>query len=103
MRKLLSANFSRLFKTKAFWLGMGAMVLAFFIIHRPHSSPLYFEKTFFQYTLLIGFFVAIFTALFIGTDYHDGTIRNKIILGHPRQALYISNLIVCFAAALPAA
>ena len=43
---------------------------------------------------IIGFFIAIFTSLFVGAEYSDGTIRNKIVAGHSRKNIYLSNLIV---------
>lgn len=47
-------------------------------------------------TLLI--FAAVFTALFIGREHSDGTMRNKLIVGYGRSAVYLSNLIVCIIA-----
>ncbi|MBD5129753.1 MAG: ABC transporter permease subunit [Ruminococcaceae bacterium] len=38
-------------------------------------------------------FIAIFAALFLGTDHSNGTIRNKLIIGHKRFEIYFSNLI----------
>ena len=38
--------------------------------------------------LIIGFIVAIFCSWFLGTDYSDGTIRNKIIAGNSRLKIY---------------
>jgi ABC-type transport system involved in multi-copper enzyme maturation permease subunit len=44
------------------------------------------------------FAMAAFVAIFVGTEYSDGTIREKIIIGHTRQNIYFSKLIVCMAA-----
>jgi len=38
-------------------------------------------------------FSAIFAALFLGTDYSDGTIRNKLTVGHTRAEIYFAGLI----------
>lgn len=51
----------------------------------------------FQTVLVIGFVCALFDGLFFGTDYSDGTLRNKIIIGHTRTAIYLANLICAFA------
>ena len=37
---------------------------------------------------------SILVSLFIGTDYHDGTIRNKLICGASRSSVYLSNFIL---------
>ncbi|MDE7362141.1 MAG: ABC transporter permease [Oscillospiraceae bacterium] len=38
-------------------------------------------------------FAAIFAALYLGTDYSNGTIRNKMIIGHTRAEIYFANLV----------
>lgn len=38
-------------------------------------------------------FIALFTCLHIGRDYTDGIVRNKIIAGHSRGAIYGSYLV----------
>lgn len=48
--------------------------------------------------LYTAFVTAIFVALFIGTEYSDGTLRNKIMAGHKRTSIYLANLIVCMIA-----
>lgn len=57
-----------------------------------------FESLLLIYALVIGFLMAAFVSLFVGTEYSDGTIRNKLIIGHTRVSIYLSNLITCFAA-----
>lgn len=42
------------------------------------------------------FFCPIFSSLFIGTEYSDGTMRNRLIVGHTRKNIYLANFItVC--------
>lgn len=111
MSKLLCAGFARLKYDTCFWVIL--LVMAAIGVILPVSSyhnmqymqqfsdyeiviPL--EKTFTSYIPLIVIFAAAFCSLFIGTEYSDGTIRNKIIIGHRRTDIYLSNLIVCFAA-----
>ena len=113
MSKLLSANFTRLRKSKIFWLSVIAMTVfgAFLPISDymdkirwqeftdyNYTNP--FENVLFGYSLVIGVICAIFISLFLGTEYSDGTIRNKLIVGKTRASIYFSNLITNIAAAL---
>ena len=108
MRKLLSANFSRLFRDKIFWACMGIMVLyaicfltnQYFLLIRYNITDPFVDKYYFNIALSIGGFCAIFSSLFLGTEYSDGTIRNKIIVGHTRTNIYVSNLVLTFVATL---
>lgn len=108
MRKLLSAGFVRLRKDKVFWIGIAAvMVIGAFVVvqnYREFSANGYvlppLDNYFFGFALMIGLVSAAFCSLFLGTEYSDGTIRNKIAVGHSRSAIYLSNLIVCATAAL---
>ena len=52
------------------------------------------------YMLVLIFMIPTFVSLFIGTEYSDGTIRNKLVIGHTRMSIYFSNLITCLAASL---
>lgn len=65
------------------------------------------EKTFymserlpFEQCVAVSIIFAIFIGLFIGTEYSNGTLRNKLAAGHTRSAVYFANLIVCIAAVL---
>lgn len=107
MNKLLSAGFARLWKSKPFWLGMiacpGAIVCC--LSSNYHDMKLgYFTTSLDAYVygifMLIGVFTAIFAALFLGTEYSDGTVRNKLISGHSRTVVYFSSLVVCFVSSL---
>ena len=49
------------------------------------------DNGFFGCALFIGIVMAVFCSLFIGTEYSEGTIRNKIIIGQKRGAVYLSN------------
>lgn len=107
MSNLLYANFSRLWKTKMFIIGLGFMFFAgSFLVWkqygqiRDYGIPVTLENTFFAYTLIISIVSAIFCSLFIGVEYSDGTIRNKIIVGHKRIDIYFANLIVNICASL---
>ena len=107
MSKLLSANFLRLRHSRLFWAGMLLMflfgllpVLSQYNMHVRYGYDTVLDSTLFSYTILIGLVTAIFTSLFVGTDYSDGTIRNKLIVGHTRIAIYLANLVTTGVAAL---
>lgn len=52
----------------------------------------YYFKSNFTFYLII---IALMVSLLIGSEFGNNTIRNKIIVGHSRTSIYISNLIVC--------
>ncbi|MCM1057216.1 MAG: ABC transporter permease [Firmicutes bacterium] len=112
MNKLLSAGFSRLWKNKFFRLGM-LLVPGFiaFILCEYHWEMTILRKTFPDYVYMMDFFLynacmysglfaSVFGALFLGAEYSDGTVRNKLAVGHSRTAVYLSSLTVCLAASL---
>lgn len=47
------------------------------------------------FSAFIGFFIAIFTSLHVGSDFSDRTINYKIISGYRRTKIYLSYLITC--------
>lgn len=110
MNKLLRANFTRLWKNKVFW---GCMIFMFVdAFHTVLTQYLDFEKydgagelyipknAPFGQTVAVAIITAIFIGLFIGTEHSNGTMRNKLVIGHSRGAIYFANLAVCIAAAL---
>ena len=109
MRRLLAANFSRLWKDKTFWLCMGTM-LVYSIVYMLNGCrqatirlPEYhysIDEYYFHFTIVIGAFCALFSSMFLGTDYSDGTIRNKIVVGHTRTSIYMADFILIFSATL---
>lgn len=107
MSKLLSADFARLKKDKLFWIGtifmfaMGVLSPVMNYIDMKHSGyEISLDNIFFIYAIYIGILLSAFCSLFIGTDYSDGTIRNKVVIGHTRNSVYLSHFIVCAAAGM---
>lgn len=105
MGKLLSANFYAMFRSKRFWLGlfMVAAMAVYMVVDINKMKRLAGELDdgVFQSAILLFILLPALGALFINTDYHDGTIRNKLTVGHTRVAVYLSNLLVnCAAGAI---
>ncbi len=109
MNKLLRSNFSRLWRDKLFWLCMGAMLIyaVLFMLNgcRQAAADMSeysysIDNYYFHFALSIGLFCSVCSSMFFGTEYSDGTIRNKIIVGHTRTDIYLASLITTFAATL---
>lgn len=106
MRNLLSANFSRLRKNKFYYVVLAAAFLSSLYICWENSGrwtlvgerPV--DETFFSFVIVTGAFFAVFTSMFLGTEYSDGTIRNKLIVGHTRFSVYLANFLCCAFACL---
>lgn len=58
------------------------------------------EYFYFQLAPYIAAITGIFISLFLGTEHSDGTFRNKLIVGHSRTNVFITNYIVCLAGSL---
>ncbi|MDE5834811.1 MAG: ABC transporter permease [Ruminococcus sp.] len=117
MNKLISANFARLFKSGVFKLymifsgGLSLFLIAMRYIDSKNNLERYKEMNVpaeyftmdglvFVGLLYILFAVPVLVGNFVGTEYSDGTIRNKLIVGHKRSDIYLANLIVCTAGVL---
>ncbi len=103
MNRLLIANLMRLKHSKLFWAALAVMAavptVAIFskLIYGTNRAV---DDAMFLYPILIGVAVAIFIGIFMGTEYSEGTIRNKLMIGHTRPMIYLANLITAFGAAL---
>lgn len=110
MRKLLAANFSRLQKDRIFrCILVAVVVLSFVNIFNSASSyeamlsrgvVVSLDDFYFNQAPLMGIFLGLFTSLYLGTEYSDGTLRNKLVIGHKREQIYLSNFLVCAVASV---
>ncbi|MBP3539659.1 MAG: ABC transporter permease subunit [Oscillospiraceae bacterium] len=110
MRNLLAADFARLRRNKSLWLicilyGLFSLVLS---ISGSASAAqmaargyvVYAEEYFYAAVPGLGVLLGVFTSIFLGTEYSDGTLRNKLIAGRSRAAVYLSGFAASFAAGL---
>ena len=110
MRDLIAANFRRMFKNNLFW---GCVLFMFFVaVVELVSSKIealsgggsaassVLDSLLYDGALRLSVVMAVFVSVFVGTDYSDGTIRNKITLGHHRGSIFFANLIACVSAAV---
>ncbi|MDE5818178.1 MAG: ABC transporter permease [Lachnospiraceae bacterium] len=113
MSKLLTANFMRLKKSKLFWIisAFTAVINYFGLVDAYDMNKKLanwhagmedsaFEPTtamhvLYSLTPILGLLAALMIAIFIGTEYHDNTMRNKLICGQPRGRVYLANLLTC--------
>lgn len=104
MNKLLKAEFYRLKKEKVFWLLIIiTCVLAPFALYKyfGNSGIITLDRIMVEYLYMyFGIFVAFFVSMFVGKEYTEGFVRNKIVVGHKRSNIYLVNLITCIAVGL---
>ena len=106
MSRLFRADLRRLKKSRIFWGMLLAEVLFMVMLCvSQYRSMVKWEETYTLDGVLFsvvhppGILLAVICALFIGTGYSDGTIRNKIITGQTRGGIYFAGLFSCAAAA----
>lgn len=104
MMKLLRADFYRMYHSKRIWLCAAVMIVTaiFFVIMQytamdyevPLSRVIFLPMTFY------GIAMAALVSFFIGDDYSEGVIRNKVVAGRSRSAIYMSNMLCVWSACL---
>ena len=105
MRKLITANFFRFRKDRFSWCVVGIIVILS-LVNVFNSARSYeamadagyilsLEDYYFNQAPLIGAFLALLISMFLGTEFSEGTIRNKLCIGHKRDEIFLSNFISC--------
>lgn len=102
MSKLLSAELVRMLKNKLFWIAAVLITLCeiYFVqtgARIPDTNEKFLDRYFFYIAPIAGLFFAAFISLFLGLEYSDHTIRNKLIVGYTRKQIYLSYYITCLA------
>lgn len=108
MRKLLTANFSRLWKEKMFWIAFAFMSIgsacfswmSYNTAMKNTNIEFYVEDMMFNMLPMIGFVFLFFISMRLGTEFDEHTIRNKLVVGYNRTQVYFAEYITCMTASL---
>lgn len=104
MLKLLRASIFRLRKSRLLWLCMAVTfaVSSFFLLQIGGSEESIWtlDEALLQVLPFLPVLYAAFIGLFLGMEYQDGTMRNKIVAGHTRSAVYLSQLLTAIVGCL---
>ncbi|MBE5880773.1 MAG: hypothetical protein E7289_00460 [Lachnospiraceae bacterium] len=104
MRRLLGADLQRMYHNKKIWIALFSMLLVagMFVVMQytamdyevPLSRVIFLPMTFY------GLAAAAFIGFYVGEDFSEGTVRNKIIAGSRRSDIYMSHMICVWTAGL---
>ena len=107
MTNLLRANFFRMRRDHVFWTCFGtvlacSVVFVFFWCREDvqRGFQVKLEQHYFNMAMSLGFFIAMFAAMFLNAEYSDGTIRNKLTVGCIRREVYLANFLTVLTASL---
>ena len=102
MSRVFRADIYRMYRGRRFWLFSAAMfaVSVVFIVmqHTAMDYVVKLDRVLFLPMTFYGILTAALLSLFVGEDFSDGVIRNKIIAGRSRREIYRSGLLVCWTA-----
>ena len=87
MIKLLKAGLFRVKKDNILYIFiiLTCFIAIFTIAKNIPNREIQFDKLVNTYIMYIGLLIAIFISIFVGKEYSQGIIRNKIIVGHNRK------------------
>ncbi len=99
MNNLIIAGIRRLVKTRAYRTTAAIVALIglfqITLMYRDYKTGVgtpYYDNALFSIAAIGMFALAAAVSLFVGSEYSDGTIRNKIAVGHTRFSIYMSLL-----------
>ncbi len=100
MRNLFSVGLFRTVRSKLFYilLALTALVMAYvyYNTYRVQLGPDFsqLDLYFFQFINANIVSAAVFCPLFLSSEYGDGALRNKLMVGRTRPQIYLANLAV---------
>lgn len=102
MIKLLKSGLFRLKKDVIFklFIFLTIVITGFTLFRFNINGKVQLDRVINEFIMYIGLFIAIFVSIFVGKEYSEGIIRNKIIVGHSRILIFLSNLIISIIASV---
>lgn len=100
MSNLISVGLFRTVRSKLFYILLFltalAMVYVYYNTYRLQLGPGFsqLDLYFFQFINVNIVSAAVFCPLFLSSEYGDGALRNKLIVGRTRPQIYLANLAV---------
>lgn len=102
MNRLLHSNLLRLKKEISFW-GSAILLLLYsaaaafnqYSVMKKYNFAIELDLQVFTFLIPLILVMPVFYSLFIGTEYSDGTIRNKLVVGNKRQHIYLASFFTC--------
>jgi ABC-type transport system involved in multi-copper enzyme maturation permease subunit len=103
MSKLVNAYLWRLKRDKSFWIfSIGMLMVSIFMMIGDIKLSVKFpndeefsslDSVVFDAAPFIGAFASVVISMFLGKEYSDGTIRNKLISGKTKTEIYMASLV----------
>lgn len=111
MSNLLRANLYRLWKDRIFRLCLFADVVCTGVVtylqgrddikmRDNYGMEASLDELYFLVILMLGLIIGVVVCMYLNTEYSEGTVRNKLTVGHTRGAVYLSNFLTMASAAL---
>lgn len=110
MNKLMRANLFRLKRDKTFWVCFAALLCAAAGVtangcrqYRAMMAEGYtvdLAGVCFRLVPALAVAVAVLGGLYLGTDHSEGALRNRLMVGHSRETVYLAGLGTVMTAAL---
>lgn len=110
MGELMRANLFRLRRDRVFWACLAALLLASAAVMgsgvrqcralAAEGYVLSLSGVCFRLVLAGELALGVFSGLYLGTDHSEGALRNRLIAGHSRRRVYLTQLWTTMLAAL---
>lgn len=107
MRNVLMANLTRLCKSKVFKIACSIVtvlgfyeIMSIYLDYKAGTGSPYFESGLMSISALGLFALAAIVSIYIGSEYSEGTLRNKVIIGLSRLNIYLSNVLTSMIASI---